>query len=495
LKNLLFLGLLFLPYTSALSGPKFNPMTGKIDCNSDPSCFDLPSNNPKSALDIFLNASSKPIVSKALTVKDVNHSHLGTIQDLASVDMRNNKLDSQQLANIKSEIKTFLSGLEFPSNIASMGDRFRADTSRDLDKMDQAGLIAAMVSFGEISKTLGQEDLHSGASFYLSQLSPEVSGYLQKVESFSTPRTPLIAIKINAEGVAAAFEKAQGKAGLSSHAAGISIYSSGAKEGQWSEMDRAYGAFYGALRRGWQAGGAGGAVGGAVGTIIAPGPGTGAGIVVGAVFAASAGSIVGSIQGYDNPGQFDVKPTGTVTDNNVVSETATESTTDPETGIVTTKVTTTKITTETTTNLATGKKENKTSVEKNIVVTEKCDGRKCAEDSEGKDKAGDAGCEDPYDIDYRSGPMTAEEKAEESNRFKEQVDLIKGSLILLTEPRSSPEGESSRFKEWVQNKMDSTINPGFNIDKVENEARAKPLVRFDPLFDPQRELMRARTGK
>lgn len=381
--------------------------------------------------------------------------------------------------------------MEFPSHLAAMGDKFRADSTRSLENMSQEQLIASMVGIADVSKTLGQDDLHSGAGYFLRALAPEVSQYLQKHEGFETDKSPLLSVQINARNISAAFKKMNNGGSFISHTSGIGMYSRGGSTGQWSEDDRAHAIVVNSFKRGLEFGGVGATVGAGVGSII-PGLGTMAGAAAGATLAGTGGALWGAVEADNNPVVGGTKPTGTKTTTDVVRSSRTESVKDQKTDKVTTtvtEVTTTKVTTE---NLKTGEVKSDTVIVETPTVTETCGGKKC--DSDGEKPKGDSLCEDPYDDEYRKVPLTPEQAVAEKILFRQQADLIKGSLILLTEPRYQEGTDAGQLAEFAKLKKDSLINPGFDLDK-QTTIRDSSSVRIDPLFDPQRDNIRMRIGK
>jgi hypothetical protein len=495
-KKLLVIGLLLIPQAHAYGAtPKFNPLTGKIEVACDLACSLAKLNaKPKDRMgQEILTASPSPATANThkIVIKDLEHSHLGTVSDLTTIDLKNNHLDSSQLKNIKSEIQSFLSGVEFPSHLSAMGDKFRADTARDLENMTQEQLIASMIAIADVSKTLGQNDLHSGAGFFLNGLAPEVSNYLQKHEGFETDKHPMLSIQINARNISAAFKKMNEGGSFSSHTSGIEMYSRGGSSDQWSEDDRAHAAVVNSFKRGLEFGSAGITVGAVVGSIL-PGLGTVTGGATGGALGATGGAIWGAIEGDMYPELGGTKPTGTKTTTDVVRSSKTESVKDEKTGKITTTVTEIKTTTVTTENLKTGEVKSDTVIVETPIKTEACSGKKC--ESDGDQPSGDDSCDDPYDLEYRSIPLTPEEAEAEKIRFKQQADLIKSSLILLTEPRYQDGTDAGQLAEFGKQKNDSLINPGFSLDN-QVSIPGSSHVRFDPLFDPQRETMKVRSGK
>ena len=483
-KEFLVFGLLSITSTTSFAGQKFDPLTGKIDCNGDLDCF-RKQQEDKNPLSIFNRPSQKPAPTQVIKIQDAGHSHLGTIEGLIELDLKNHHLSPTELNNIKGSFKGFLAGIEAPEHLAGMYEKFHTETNKNIDQMNQTQLIASMISFGEISKSLGQDGLHSGASYYLSELAPELSGFLVKVEGFESPKSPMASIKINSAGVAKAFQNMERGNFLESHSSGVMMGGKRGDDGQWTAEDRAHAAVTQAYTRGWQAGGAVGTVGLAVGSAV-PGVGTFAVGATGAVLGASAGALWGSIEGYYHPELGGTKPTGVTEKTDIKTESKTETKVDPKTNKETTVTIVVKTTTVTIKDEKTGKEKTETTVVENKTEKETCGGKKCT-DEPAKEKVGNK-CEDPFDMEYRSVPLTPEQREEEAKRQKELADTIKGRLILLIEPRYSDPVDNTKALEWLKEKRDSTTNPGFDSDKS-SSLLSKPTEQFDPLFDPQRDAL------
>ena len=486
-KKLLVFGLLTITSTTSFAGQKFDPLTGKIDCNGDLDCF-RKQQEDKNPLSIFNRPSQNSAPTQVIKIQDAGHSHLGTIEGLIELDLKNHHLSLTELSSIKNTIKTFMSGIDAPEHLSGMYQKFNAETGRAIDKMNQEQLIASMTSFGEISRTLGQDGLHSGASYFLSELAPQLSEYMVRAEGFESPTSPMASIKINAQHVTEAFQKMERGDFIQSHSSGymMSGKRSGAS-GQWTDEDRAHAAVTQSIKRMAQGAGGGAVAGGYAGTSVFPGVGTVAGGITGGVLGGAGGALWGAVEGYNHPDLGGSAPTGKTEKTEVTKRTDSKTVTDPKTGKE--KTTNVEVTTTTTTvkDLKTGNESVETTVVENK-VSETCGGKPCSPE-EDKPATGGTKCEDPYDLEYRSVPLTPEQAAAEKRRLEEQKEIFNNRLILLTEPRYKNGSVDAFAAEFVKTKKDSVTNPGFDQN---NESKLSPGIdveRFDPLFDPQRDAL------
>lgn len=95
MKKLLVIGLLFLPQSIAYGAvPTFNPLTGKIEEPCDLACSVAKLNvKPKDRLgrEVAITPSTTTsATTHTIVIKDLEHSHLGTVGELTEIDMQNN---------------------------------------------------------------------------------------------------------------------------------------------------------------------------------------------------------------------------------------------------------------------------------------------------------------------------------------------------------------------------------------------------------------------